>query len=265
MEVIDAKCGFSNKRAFTLIELLVVVAILGILTLLAAPRFLGHIETAKLTHIKHDIKILEGVLSEYLIINKSLPPVWKQITNDNISNQLYSVDGKIEMLPEGTYKKIDEDFIKKEINTSLNGTFYSDQNATVYYEDGNSLGSIEDNLENNDNLFVREIQDQDIRQDKIEIVNYSFPNGIYKNGENVFGNIEIKGLQSGTYQIEFYLQHSKFKTLFDTYVDFDLQTNEIRIIDFSQLVNENYIRGFYNVMMTVSETMEKEKSLLTII
>ena len=38
----------TNKRGFTLIELLTVIAILGILVLLAAPKFLGYIEDVKL-------------------------------------------------------------------------------------------------------------------------------------------------------------------------------------------------------------------------
>lgn len=41
----------TNKRGFTLIELLTVIAILGILVLLAAPKFLGYAEKANIVKI----------------------------------------------------------------------------------------------------------------------------------------------------------------------------------------------------------------------
>ena len=44
-----------NKKGFTLIELLTIIAILGILVLLAAPKFLGYTEQAKLAQIKNDV------------------------------------------------------------------------------------------------------------------------------------------------------------------------------------------------------------------
>ena len=52
-----------NKKGFTLIELLTVIAILGILVLLAAPKFLGYTEQAKLAQIKNDVKAHEIQLS----------------------------------------------------------------------------------------------------------------------------------------------------------------------------------------------------------
>lgn len=48
-----------NRRAFTTIEMLVVILILGLLVLLAAPKFLGSSEKAELARIKHDVKAIE--------------------------------------------------------------------------------------------------------------------------------------------------------------------------------------------------------------
>lgn len=49
-----------NKKGFTLIELIVVIAILGILVLLAAPRFLGYTKDANVATMKADAKVLSN-------------------------------------------------------------------------------------------------------------------------------------------------------------------------------------------------------------
>lgn len=56
-----------NNKAFTLIELIVVIAILGVLVLLAAPKFIGHTEDAKIVQIKNDVKVVENALEIELI------------------------------------------------------------------------------------------------------------------------------------------------------------------------------------------------------
>lgn len=55
-----------NTRAFTLIELLVVMAVIGILVMLAAPRFVGYTKDAKVTAMVHDSKILEDAVARQL-------------------------------------------------------------------------------------------------------------------------------------------------------------------------------------------------------
>lgn len=49
-----------NKKGFTLIELLTVIAILGILVLLAAPKFLGYTAQANVAAMKADAKMLSN-------------------------------------------------------------------------------------------------------------------------------------------------------------------------------------------------------------
>lgn len=44
-----------NNKAFTLIKLIAVIAIFGVLVLLAAPKFLGYTNDAKLAQIKNDV------------------------------------------------------------------------------------------------------------------------------------------------------------------------------------------------------------------
>ncbi|NMA86823.1 MAG: type II secretion system protein [Tissierellia bacterium] len=56
-----------NKKGFTLIELIVVMAIIGILVMLAMPKFMGYTEKAKLTKIQNDIKVAENKVEELLV------------------------------------------------------------------------------------------------------------------------------------------------------------------------------------------------------
>lgn len=54
-----------NKKGFTLIELLTVIAILGILVLLAAPKFLGYTAQANVSAMKADAKMLSNSAMVY--------------------------------------------------------------------------------------------------------------------------------------------------------------------------------------------------------
>lgn len=49
-----------NKKGFTLIEMLVVVAIIGILVLLALPRYVGYTKDANVATMQADIRVLQS-------------------------------------------------------------------------------------------------------------------------------------------------------------------------------------------------------------
>lgn len=49
-----------RKKGFTLIELIVVIAVLGILVLLAVPKFLGHTQDANVRAMQADAKVLSA-------------------------------------------------------------------------------------------------------------------------------------------------------------------------------------------------------------
>lgn len=67
--------NLNNRQAFTLIELIVVMAIIAVLVLLAAPKFLGYTKDANVTAIKQDERVLTDAIEMYHIDNGQFPIV----------------------------------------------------------------------------------------------------------------------------------------------------------------------------------------------
>lgn len=56
-----------NRKGFTLIELIIVIAIIAVLVLLAAPKFMNYVQEARAVAVKQDCKTLENALYLYEI------------------------------------------------------------------------------------------------------------------------------------------------------------------------------------------------------
>lgn len=90
-----------RKKGFTLIELLVVIAILGILVLLAAPRFLGYTKDANVATMQADVKVLSNAALVYNIENDGAWPVTGTDKVGTISSadfgpaDLYEIDKEV--------------------------------------------------------------------------------------------------------------------------------------------------------------------------
>lgn len=84
-----------NKKGFTLIELIVVIAVLGILVLLAAPKFLGYTQDANVATMKADAKVLENASLVYHVEQEvdGKPGAWPVDENKEFTFQLVDVDG----------------------------------------------------------------------------------------------------------------------------------------------------------------------------
>lgn len=83
----------NNNKAFTLIELIVVMAIIAVLVLLAAPRFLGYTKEAELTALEQDTKVLSNAIEIYHINNEDWP-IGARIDNHGIGgvDELFKID-----------------------------------------------------------------------------------------------------------------------------------------------------------------------------
>jgi len=103
---------FKNKKAFTLIELILVMVMIGILVLLAMPKFMGHTKEAKFTKFISNTKQIENASERYYIDNQDWPRLSdtpytaEQITS--FSQKIYDATGKETTLDElGNYYDID--------------------------------------------------------------------------------------------------------------------------------------------------------------
>jgi prepilin-type N-terminal cleavage/methylation domain-containing protein len=64
----------NTRYAFTLVELLIVVAILGILAAMILPTLQGHIQQAKESAAKDDLRILRNAIGLYAAQHNDIPP-----------------------------------------------------------------------------------------------------------------------------------------------------------------------------------------------
>lgn len=63
-----------RRRGFTLVEVMIIVAILGILAALIVPEVQGHIQRAKESQAKANLKLLRDAIERYAADNEGVPP-----------------------------------------------------------------------------------------------------------------------------------------------------------------------------------------------
>ena len=221
--------NFKNYKGFTIIELIVVIAVLGILVLLAAPRFLNYVEEARITNIKHDIKVAEGVITEYLVLNDKLPENWTDTSIGNLNktasqNRLYEKQGLAKRVEDGEYE---------------------DSKPSRFAKD---------------NLFDRDVNVEDFNTSKLEVLDYNFPNGIYEPQDLIEGDIMVKGLETGNYTLQVQMEHSKSAIIKEETIEFDLQKDEVKTLNFDYEVTVADRIGFYDFYLVIKENSENLKA-----
>lgn len=136
-----------HKKGFTLIELIVVMAIVAILVLLAAPRFLGYTKNANVTAMEQDVKVLSDTAELYRIDNGEWPII-DRITSHGVGgvDKLYSIDAtKLDGFVKNIKGDIDEYGIA--INGTHKGKVFNikgvrDKNDIPHYGHSNSGNGI---------------------------------------------------------------------------------------------------------------------------
>jgi len=122
-----------NKKAFTIIELIVVMAIIGILVLLAMPKFTGQTKQAKYTKLIANTKQLENASERYYMDKQD----WPRLTDIPYSSsditafaqKIYDSTGKtITLDPDGSYYDVDYSKISKYIEVPDDKLNYIIQN-----------------------------------------------------------------------------------------------------------------------------------------
>lgn len=129
---------FKNNKAFTLIELIVVIAVIGILILLAMPKFLSYTKDAKFVQIKNDVKAYENVIEAERMSNDNFIDDWFVI--DKVELKDYKNEGSLfdkKNIVEGSYEFDDEYYRVPEglVKTKLKGDFILAKDGKVYYYD----------------------------------------------------------------------------------------------------------------------------------
>jgi len=132
-----------NKKAFTLIELIVVMAIIGVLVLLAMPKFMGHTKQAKFTKLIANTKQLENASERYYMDNQDWPRLTDiPYTADQITafaQKIYDTTGKEANLDtSGNYYDIDYNKISQYIQVPDDKMDYVIQNpvGNIYALEG---------------------------------------------------------------------------------------------------------------------------------
>lgn len=102
---------WNKRKGFTLIELVVVMAIIGILVLLAAPRFLGQTDEANATKHVSNARTLEDASERYFMDHGDWPRLRDEAYDsaqiNQYSERIRDITGEEVTLTDGNYYEID--------------------------------------------------------------------------------------------------------------------------------------------------------------
>jgi prepilin-type N-terminal cleavage/methylation domain-containing protein len=77
------------KKAFTLVEIMIIVSILGILAAIALPSFQNHVEQARESAAKDNLRIVRHSIELYASYNNGVPPGY--LNNDKTATPGWTV------------------------------------------------------------------------------------------------------------------------------------------------------------------------------
>ena len=135
----------NNRKGFTLIELIVVIAVIGVLVLLAAPKFMGYTKDARAAKLVHNTKAIENAAMMYHIEHGDWPRLtdpdtYMNPTELNAYQEAYfNITGKEVVLDEsGHFYQLDWEKLAKYVNEPEDSHMYILQNPVgdVFYAGG---------------------------------------------------------------------------------------------------------------------------------
>ena len=233
-----------NKKGFTLIELLTVIAIIGILTLLSAPKFLGYTEKTNIVKIQTGIKSVETFVNLKDMEDSNFTEDWTNLTSEEI--QEINDSGKL-IDRKGLIKEILEEGAKhiplKEIEVKWNsgGVFILDKDKeSVYYYNKDYNTRYEENSPNNPKPEPNNPKDEDeIYDDDFIWIKTSYGYGYTVNGEEgYFKYVGNKSTVVVPEKIHGHTMTSYYKLFSETNVSKVISHNK-NITDMSRMFEES--------------------------
>lgn len=238
----------NTDKGFTLLELLIVITIIGILALLATPKIGDAVKKAKTTQIVHDIRVTETAVDLYTLKNGSLPEDWPYIDNTDLnllknSKLVYGREGIKKEIENKRFMKISDQFLDDNVRTHLTGTFLTSEDGIVYYIDKNA-----DSLSFK---FDRETENPVNNDNIIKLIDSTLPNGIYRNGDKLNGNLKIQSFVTDGFDIKvsFINVQTSESFIWDKTVEFN--ENETKDVPFEYNIDNNMKTGFYNIQISI--------------
>lgn len=224
-----------RRKQFTLIELIIVIVVIGILTGMALPKFIGVQRNANLSKMFRDIDTLEKSISMFCLKNPEIENK-EEVNIDILPDTLKDILQETGELYEDIYI-IDKDNLKEEIQTLgfKNDTYIVTSSLNVYSLEGkkNGEGLLYHTYDYYSNLYKKiYIDNQKVTDNSIVKVNKNKPmlRGIlnsnevnfYLDNENITKDINIEEKEN---QYEF---NYSISLLNDEIKDFKIEDRKTR-------------------------------------
>ena len=119
-----------QDAGFTLMELMIVMMIIGILMLIAVPRFTGAINTAREAVLKEDLNVMREAIDSYTVDKQKAP----QSLDDLIA------DGYLKTIPQDPFTYVKDSWVT-ETGDALHSVDQTDPGIEDIHSGSQELGS----------------------------------------------------------------------------------------------------------------------------